>query len=293
MSSHIYILFINLIVFFSVLGFSIYPVKKSLIENKNKLFYMNEADRVVDDLITKLKNDRTFPADSKFDEIYKEEQNTSGLFSCKIESRSSCLNLNALPKAFVLNTFKHSMTQEGLLLFSTREKTLFNEEIITALFSPPFDNCFTSYGYFNSKLKECSPDEKKYCYDLPLLNVNFASDDLLKTLLFLPQFHVKNPEEKFKNLISLRAKKEIKNNELFNLLELSPDSFIFNILGCESFFWKIELNTKNKNNHYKFVYIIAKKINKNRIKTDLVTRYDFCVIEKQCFKEKYEKELYE
>ena len=290
MSSHIFILLVSLFITFSVLGFSIYPVKKSISENKQKLFYINEADKIAADLIEKLKNDRTFPADSKFDEIYNEEQTEKDNFFCRVESLSSYLNLNALPGPFVLNTFSQNLTQEGSLLFSSEEENLFNEENLKDLFLPPFDNCFTTYGYFNSKLKECDTEEKKYCYDLPILNVNFVPCDLLKTLLFLPQFHIKNPNDKLNNLVLLREKKEIKNNDLFNLLELSPDAFIFNLLGCESFFWKFELNTKNKCNNYKFVYIVAKKINKNRIKNDLVTRYEFCVIEKKCFKEKTQEE---
>ena len=113
------------------------------------------------------------------------------------------------------------------------------------------ENAFTEYGWINPRfadrtvLDEISADfENKNTFPLvnnaPPLNIHFMSDDFLKAVL--EYFKIKNIEQKLEQ-IRKKLNADTTNKELAEILEISGEHAVFDLIGFKTLFWKISFET--------------------------------------------------
>ncbi len=79
----------------------------------------------------------------------------------------------------------------------------------------------------------------------PTLNINFMSEEVLKSFLTYPQFKLSNALQKANTIISLRDSKEITQEELISILGISKNHELYYYIGSKTWFWQIHITGKN------------------------------------------------
>ncbi len=76
---------------------------------------------------------------------------------------------------------------------------------------------------------------------LPDWNVNSMDPFLLQSVLAFKDFAIPSPEAAFNSLMSIRASRHIKPEDLRSILHIQPDNRAWIYLGTESSFWTLSL----------------------------------------------------
>ncbi len=78
----------------------------------------------------------------------------------------------------------------------------------------------------------------------PVMNINFISEDCLKTLLGFKDFKLSNINQKVNNIISLRQNSEITEENICAILGITKSDKLYYYLGCKTWMWQIKISGK-------------------------------------------------
>lgn len=89
----------------------------------------------------------------------------------------------------------------------------------------------------------------------PPMNVHFIKEDVLYSILSNTYFNLSDAREKTSILCSLREYQEITENELLNILSISPTDELYYYVGVKNFFWKFTID----DNTQKCIVILCRR----------------------------------
>ena len=75
--------------------------------------------------------------------------------------------------------------------------------------------------------------------EIPLINVNMVSPDIIAPLVLSPSFKIKKPEEKMDTLKNKMLQGSVLLSDISSYLEITKDNALFSFLGTKTSFWQI------------------------------------------------------
>lgn len=83
---------------------------------------------------------------------------------------------------------------------------------------------------------------KPYVSVEPSININFANEEFITSLLSLKRFNLPNYQQKAAVLFDERSTGTLNSEKICNILGISNNDELYYYIGCKTFFWKIEIS---------------------------------------------------
>lgn len=83
---------------------------------------------------------------------------------------------------------------------------------------------------------------KPYVSVEPSININFANEDFITSLLSLKKFNLPNYQQKAAALLEERNIGTLDSEKICNILGISNNDELYYYIGCKTSFWKIEIS---------------------------------------------------
>lgn len=82
---------------------------------------------------------------------------------------------------------------------------------------------------------------KPYVSITPSININFADEEFITSLLSLKRFNLPNYQQKAAALFEEKNKGTLNSEQICNILGISNNDELYYYVGCKTFFWKIDI----------------------------------------------------
>lgn len=83
---------------------------------------------------------------------------------------------------------------------------------------------------------------KPYVSIEPSININFADEAFITSLLSLKRFNLPNYQQKAAALFEERNNGTLDSEKICNILGISNNDELYYYIGCKTFFWKVEIS---------------------------------------------------